>query len=325
MDNVIWGMIGCGDVTEIKSGPGLYKSESSELKGVFNRTLAKAESYAERHNLKKVYHSAEEMLKDDEINAVYIATPPNSHKDYAIACLNAGKIPYIEKPLAMSYKECIEIESCAKKKKLPVFTAYYRRGIEKFIKIKELIDSGAIGNIRYVTVSQVMSVEKSELYKKDLPWRVIPEISGGGKFLDMGTHVLDCLIWYFGQMVSLDGVVLNQGGYYEAEDTVAASFQFKNGVCGSGTWCYVGDKNKNEVQIAGDAGRIIYDGLSVKSFKLIQNDEVKVFNFKEPEHVAMPFEQAVVYELTGRKKSFANFNDAVNLTKKTMELLAGYY
>ncbi|MDF2615088.1 MAG: Oxidoreductase [Clostridia bacterium] len=149
MKSVNWGMIGCGDVTEVKSGPGLYKADHSNLMGVYNRTYEKAVDYTKRHGIKRVYHTAEELLNDKDIDIVYIATPPISHKQYAVACLEAGKIPYIEKPVAMNYQECLEIKQLLDELKIPVYAAFYRRGLEKFIKIKELLDQKVIGEIRY--------------------------------------------------------------------------------------------------------------------------------------------------------------------------------
>ncbi|NCB00802.1 MAG: Gfo/Idh/MocA family oxidoreductase [Spirochaetia bacterium] len=325
MKLINWGIIGCGNVTEVKSGPGLYKSENSNLKGVFNRNIDKAISYVNRHGLEKVYKSVQEMLADDELDVIYIATPPNSHKEYAIATLKAGKIPYIEKPVALSLEESMEIKTLSETLQIPVYIAFYRRGLDKFIKIKELLDKGEIGSVRYVYVTQIMKVEESELNRTTLPWRVIPSISGGGKFLDMAVHVLDCLIWYFGEMESIEGIVENRGGYYEAEDTIVANYRFKNGIVGSGTWCYVADKEINEVHIVGEKGRIVYDGLSATSFYVEKNGETQQFEFEQPTHVAMPYQQAVVNELIGKVKSYANFQEAINLVEMTDSLLKQYY
>lgn len=324
MENVNWGMIGCGNVTEVKSGPGLYKSNNSNLVAVYNRNYHKAVDYTKRHGIKKVYKTVDELLEDKTIDIVYIATPPNTHKEYAIKCLKAGKIPYIEKPVANSYEECLEIKALSDELNIPVYVAFYRRGLVKFLKIKELLDNKEIGDVRFVYVTQNRPVEEDELDRKNLPWRVVPSISGGGKFLDMGVHVIDCLTLYFGEMESINGIVENKGGYYDAEDTVMATFKFKNGVVGSGNWCYVADKQINKVEIVGDKGRIVYDGLSVKRFSLIKDGEEKVFEFENPEHVSMPYQQAIVNELIGKQKSFASFEEAINVVKMTDMLLNDY-
>ncbi|MDC7219386.1 MAG: Gfo/Idh/MocA family oxidoreductase [Spirochaetales bacterium] len=325
MKTVNWGIIGCGDVTEVKSGPGLYKAEHSRLLAVYNRTGERARDYARRHGVDRVYESAEELLADGEIDVVYIATPPNSHRDYALMTLKAGKIPYIEKPLTPSYEEAREIQSLSKELGIPVYVAFYRRGLEKFLKIKELLDRGTIGPIRYINITHTEPVKPVETDKKTQPWRVKPEISGGGKFLDMAVHVLDCLALFFGEFESMEGHVQNLGGYYGADDTISAVFRFKSGLCGAGNWCFVADKQENEVQIIGEKGRIVYDGMSVKEFRLILDGKEKTYQFEKPEHIAMPYEQALVYEILGQKKSHADFDQALSLTKVMSSLLAVYY
>jgi predicted dehydrogenase len=325
MKEVNWGLIGCGQVTEVKSGPGLYKSEHSNLVAVYDNTYERAVDYGRRHNVSNVYSSAEELLQDPNIDIVYIATPPKFHKYYAMKCLEYNKIPYVEKPLAMNYEECLAIKKKSEEVNIPVYVAFYRRGMEKFLKIKELLDQKTIGEIRYVYLTQIMKPEEAELQKSSLPWRVIPEISGGGKFLDMGVHVFDCLELFFGKMLCMNGLVENKGELYEAEDTVLATFKFENGIIGSGNWCYVADHNHNEVQIVGEHGRIVYDGLDSTQFRLIKQDLEEVFEFQEPEHVAMPYQQAVVNELIGKEKSHANFDEAMNLVKMTDMLLDDYY
>lgn len=310
-----WAIIGCGDVTEIKSGPGLYKLDNSNLVGVYNRTFSKSKDYAMRHGVKKIYKTSKELFTDNDVDVVYIATPPNTHFEYAIKTLNVGKIPYIEKPMVTNLQDAIAIQTLAKQKNITPYVAFYRRGLEKFIKIKEIIDSGVIGNIRIVNVTQLMQIDKLEISRKTRPWRVIPEISGGGKFLDVGTHVLDCLIWFLGEFESFSGIVENIGGYYETDDTVLTTFKFKNGVIGTGNWCFVADKHLSEVQIIGDRGNITYDGLSIKNFNLTVDNKTTEYKFEEPEHISMPYQNSINNELLGISKSNASFTDAINLVK----------
>lgn len=325
MKTINWAMIGCGSVTEKKGGPGLNKADNSSLAGVYSRTYEKALDYANRHQIDKVYKSVEELLTDETIDAVYIATPPSSHKEYAIAVLNSGKIPYIEKPVTTNYEDTLEIKELSEKLGIPVYIAFYRRGLEKFLKIKELIDNKTIGQVKYVNVTNTSKVRDNELNRDNLPWRVVPEISGGGKFMDVGVHVLDCLELYFGELDFLEGTVQNTGGYYDAEDTVIASFKFKSGIPGTGTWCYVADTYLNQVQIVGDKGRIVYKGLDPKDFTLIIDGVEKLYEFEVPDHVQMPLQQAIVNEILGMGQSHANFDQAVNLSKMMNVLLEKYY
>lgn len=324
MKKVRWGMIGTGSVTEVKSGPGFYKADNSELIGVYNRSIDKAKDWANRHGIEKVYKTIDEMLVDEDIDAVYIATPPNVHKEYSIRCMEAGKIPYIEKPMALDFNECLEIEKVSKEKNIPVYVAYYRRGMEKYIKIKEILDEGIIGDVRYVEYRQIMKPEESDFNRDLLPWRVRPEITGGGKFIDMGVHVLDILDYFFGHIIEVNGIATNLGGFYEVEDTVSASFMFENGVVGNGMWCFVADHEEEYIKIVGNKGHLIFEGLGYGAVSIHTNEGIKVLEFKSPTHVAQPYIQQVVDEILGIKKSNANINSSANVTKVTDTILEKY-
>lgn len=325
MKKITWAMIGAGVVTEVKSGPGLYKSEGSKLKGVYDVSKERTSDYCNRHHLEKAYESVEEILADDEIEIVYIATPPVTHKDYVLRVLEAKKIPYVEKPVAMNYKEALEIEEASKKAGIPVFVSYYRRGLEKHIKIKEMIENKVLGEPRYVRVLQSMRVEDSELDREKLPWRVKYEVSGGGKFFDMAVHVLDYLQFYFGDLKSLDGLARNLGNYYDVEDTVSATFEFENSVVGSGMWCYVADIDQDIIEIVFDKGRIVTSGLGNDSAEIHKNGVVEYLNFDAPEHIAMPYQQSVVNELLGKSKSNNNFKQAILPLKMIDKLYEPYF
>ena len=324
MKEVNWAIIGCGDVAEVKSGPGLYKSENSNLVGVYNRTFSKSVDFAKRHHVSKVYKTVEELLADASIDIVYIATPPKYHKDFALQVLNANKIPYVEKPVANSYAEFLEIKELSERKNIPVYIAFYRRGLEKYLKIKELLDSKIIGDIRFVSLKQLRKVEPSDLKKEHLPWRLIADISGGGKFIDMGVHMLDYLSFFFGNIIELKGSVSNQGEFYEVEDTVMINYKFENGTIGSGMFCYVSDKDENKCEIIGSDGRITFDVLSADSLTIEKNGKKEVLTFDVPENIAMPYEQAIVNEILGIKNCHNNLENALFLTKAIESLMQDY-
>lgn len=317
--NINWAMIGCGQVTEIKSGPGLYKAEYSKLYGVYDVNIMKAQDYANRHNVEFVFNSIDELLASDEIDIVYIATPPKFHKEYAIKALNKGKNVYVEKPISLSHEETMEICKLANEKKLKVYVAFYRRGQEKYKKIKDLIESGEIGKLRMIKVTQQQPVEEVEKNKETLPWRLNKEISGGGKFIDMALHILDIIQYIVGDISEMDGIVDNIGKYYEVDDIVLATFKCNSKlygqVYGSGSWCYVADKDVDLVELIGDEGRIEFAGLPGNNFTVEKNGEKKCYEFDVPENVAMPYEQEVVYELLGMARSSANLEQAIKLDK----------
>jgi predicted dehydrogenase len=324
LSEVCWGMIGCGNVTEKKSGPPLYKSSRSRVKGVFARRIEHSSDYAKRHGIPQVYPTAAALLADREIHAVYISTPPDTHKEYALAVLAAGKIPYIEKPMCMNYSECTEVLQAGKAANLPIYVAYYRRGLPKYLKIKELVDSGRIGEIRAVRLTHFMKPEPTDLVRSQLPWRVTPSISSGGKFVDMAVHVIDMVQFLFGDITSAAGFAENQGGYYDAEDTVLAAMRCASGVSVSGLWCYAGGIDREEMLILGDKGCIKTGGLFLTPIQVITDNDDELIAYPEPEHVAGPFVQTLVDEMTGGKKSAANAESAANNVRVVDTILAEY-
>ncbi|WRS26237.1 Gfo/Idh/MocA family oxidoreductase [Oscillospiraceae bacterium MB08-C2-2] len=324
MNEVCWGMVGCGAVTEKKSGPGLYKSANSRLKAVYDLDYEKACDYARRHGVPVVARTVENILNDPEITAVYLPTPPRFHKEYALRCLGAGKIPYIEKPMALRYEECLEVMEAAGKARLPVYVAFYRRGMEKYLKIKELIDSGALGSIRFVRLSHFMELEATDLDRENLPWRLTPSATFGGKFVDMATHVLDVVDFLFGKITHVQGVADNLGGFYPVEDTLSAVMRCESGVVVSGMWCYVADHNEEEMLIVGEKGHIRTTGLFYGPVRVTVQGREELLDFPEPEHVAQPYIQRIVNEMTGAVPSGADMQSAANNVKIVDDLLREY-
>ena len=145
-----WGIIGCGAVTELKSGPAYQKTDGFKLAAVMRRNLALAQDYALRHNIEAYSSDPADIINNDNIDAVYIATPPDSHKFYALQVADAGKPCCIEKPLAPSYADSLAIYNAFNDKDIPLFVAYYRRSLPRFNKVKALLESGAIGQVRTI-------------------------------------------------------------------------------------------------------------------------------------------------------------------------------
>ena len=138
MKTIRWGIIGCGDVTEVKSGPGFQNSKNSQLVAVMRRSGALAKDYALRHNVPKWYDDAQKLINDPDVDAVYIATPPAFHKEYTLKCAQAGKPVYVEKPMARNFEECMAMIEACENAGVPLFIAYYRRALDRFNKVKRI-------------------------------------------------------------------------------------------------------------------------------------------------------------------------------------------
>jgi len=297
MDSIRWGMIGCGDVTEVKSGPAFNKVSNSSLVAVMRRDADKAKDYAKRHNVPKWYSDANDLINNDDINAIYIATPPAFHEEYAIAAINAGKPVYIEKPMALDFESANMIAKVANEKNIKVSVAHYRRGQPLFNKVKQLLKEKIIGDVRFA---------KLEFYKKPLPpealkipkvaWRVNPAIAGGGLFHDIAPHQIDLMYWLFGGIEKASGYSNNQSKIYDADDIVSGNILFKSGVVFNGLWCFnVAEENvKDYCEIQGSEGKICFPVFEHKKIEIIKNGKTENILFEPLEHVQQPLIQKVV-------------------------------
>jgi predicted dehydrogenase len=303
MDQINWGIIGCGRVTEIKSGPAFNKVEHSRLVAVMRRDSGKAADYALRHNVSKWYNHADQLINDPDVNAVYVATPPSTHAEYAIKVMRAGKPVYVEKPMAMNEAECREMIKVSKETGQPLFVAYYRRSLPYFVKIKELIDSKVIGDVRIVNLKLHNPLKSEELnLEQQVGWRVDPSISGGGHFHDLASHQLDYLQYLLGPVKRVKGISTNQAGLYAADDITIALIEFESGALLNGSWCFTVPKNQTTdiTEIFGSKGKLSFSFFG-KPVIIVEkeNGEVEKIEIPYPQHVQQPNITLMVKTLQG--------------------------
>jgi predicted dehydrogenase len=297
MKCIRWGIIGCGDVTEMKSGPAFNKVANSSLVAVMRRDAAKAKDYAQRHNVSKWYSDADELINDDEVNAVYIATPPAFHEEYAIAAINAGKPVYIEKPMALDFASANMITKVAKEKNIKVSVAHYRRGQPLFNKVKQLLADKIIGDVLFARLAfykKPLNIDALDIPK--VAWRINPAIAGGGLFHDIAPHQLDLMYWFFGEIEKASGYAFSQSKLYNADDIVSGNILFKSGVIFNGLWCFnVAEENvKDHCEIQGSEGKICFPIFEHKKIEVIKNGKTENILFDPLEHVQQPLIQKVV-------------------------------
>lgn len=317
-----WGIIGCGDVTEVKSGPGFQKAENSQLVAVMRRNGKLAEDYAKRHHVPKWYDDAEALIHDSEVDAVYIATPPGFHKEYTLAAAKANKPVYVEKPMARNHQECLDMmDSCANRD-VPLFVAYYRRAQPRFLKVKEILDSGVIGTV--LTTSSIHLKKPEILQEGQIPWRLQPELSGGGLFFDLASHTLDLLDFLVGPIRDVSGHASNQSKLYEAEDIVSGSYVYQSGAHGTGVWCFSAYESRDYNEIIGTQGKLSFSTFDNVPIRLTTVDGVEEWEIEQPEHVQQPLIQSIVNELLGSGIS-PSLGESGARTNNVMEqLVKGY-
>lgn len=315
-------MIGTGDVTEVKSGPAFSKAEGSVLYAVANRTPEKAEDYSRRHGIPAWYPDPLDLIHDPKVDVLYVATPPDAHRDYALKCIQAGKPVYLEKPMARTHAECRVINQAAAKAGVKVWVAYYRRSLDYFLKIKGIIDSGRLGRILHLGIEQHFPPRPEDLKGDNPPWRVIPGISGGGYFHDMGCHALDILFYIFGDPLQVEGSSRNLGGLYRADDSVDARITLPGDIPLEGNWSFVAPAEKDSVVVRGEHGSLSFSVFSFAPIRLRSGSREEIFEADRPHHIQQPHIQSIVDELRGRGTCPSTGENAA-VTSRVMDRLTG--
>ncbi len=300
MKKINWGIIGCGDVTELKSGPAFSNIQNSSLVAVMRRDAGKAEDYAKRHNVPRWYNNASDLINDADVNAVYVATPPSSHEEYTLAALHAGKPVYVEKPISTNLVSALNMAEISRQLNVKLVVAHYRRGQHFFKKIKQLLID-TIGEVRFAKVELFKrALSEQELLVNKNAWRVNKNIAGGGLFHDLAPHQLDLAYYFFGEIENAEGYSLNQANLYDADDIVTGNILFKSGVLFSGTWCFNVDEQdeRDTFEIIGSKGRIAFSVFENSVITVTKNNKSETIFSDKPAHVQQPMiEEVVAYFL----------------------------
>ncbi len=325
MKTIRWGMIGCGDVTEKKSGPGFGKAANSELVAVMRRNGALAADYARRHGVSRWHDDAEAIIRADDIDAIYIATLTDTHCEYTLRCAAAGKPVYVEKPMAMNHAECLDMIAACRVAAVPLWVGYYRRALPRFLAVRNLVSEGRIGKVRTVISRHFQRPPPADQFTGGaVPWRVNPQLSGGGFFFEGACHTFDFLDFLFGPIVDVRGFAANQAGASRPEDIVTAMYWFDSGVFGSGTWCYTADFDEEYNEIVGERGRIRFSTTQPVPIRLYRVDSVEELSVGDPDHVHQPLIQTMVDELNGKGRCESAGESGARTAKVMEAILADF-
>lgn len=323
-----WGVMGAGDVCKVKSAPALNKIPGSRMVAVMRRNGQKAREFAELHQIPRWYDDADALISDPEVNAVYIATPPGSHRELTLKAAAAGKPVFVEKPMARTFQECLDMITACEQAGVPLFVAYYRRMLPNYLKIRELVDEGAIGEIRSVHIQMDKPINPVLDSEPD-NWRVKPALAGGGYFYDLASHQLDFLDFLLGPIADACGFAVNQAGLYEAEDQVAGAFRFESGVTGTGNWCFSSAKcaEIDLTTLIGSKGVISWPTFA-GYYVILKTDSAPDairFHFDMPQHIQQPLIETIVKELRGEEKSGTcpSTGTTAARTNRVMETITG--
>jgi len=318
MNTVRWGIIGCGDVTEVKSGPGFQKARGSALVAVMRRDRAKAEDFARRHGVPRAYERADDLIADADVDAVYVASPPSTHCELSLRVAAAGKPCLVEKPMAMDHGECLRMVQAFRDAAAPLWVAYYRRALPRYVAVKDLLAGGAIGRVTSVRV-EVM--DRLATGQDAAAWRFDPAIAGGGLLLDVGSHCVDLLDYLVGEIEEAAGFPVNTGGTYEAEDVTAAAFRMAGGVVGTGIWNFNAGDKRDGLVFAGSLGELRTPLFHEEDTVLSTAEGTVTYPVRNPPHVHQPLIQTIVDELLGRGRCESTGESGARATRVLDQVL----
>lgn len=324
MDRVRWGVIGAGDVVEYKSGPAFQRARHSELVAVMRRDRKLAEDFAHRHNVPRWYGDADELIHDPEVDAVYIATPPNSHRDYVERVARAGKPVYVEKPMARTAAECQSmINACGAAldgRGVPLFVAYYRRAMPRFATARQIIRSGRLGEVRSVLV------RNQKPAANHTSWRHDPAVSGGGLFVDLASHTFDWLDHVFGPLAAIAGDASHPlAGKGSAETAVSASFTFASGIAGAGLWDYAAHESVDSIEVIGSEASLRLSCFGVEPLVVSSSGTTTHIDAPYPEIVQLPMIQEITDFLTGRISQASSTGATALRTAQAIDTVLAQY
>jgi 1,5-anhydro-D-fructose reductase (1,5-anhydro-D-mannitol-forming) len=319
-----WGILGCGDVCEVKSGPAFQKAAGSELVAVMRRNGELARDYAERHGVPAWYDDAGRLIEDERVDAVYVATPPGSHEELALRVCAAGKPAYVEKPMARNHAECERMVEAFRSRGVPLFVAYYRRALPRFGKAKEIVDSGRLGSVTGVSCRFASAAHRSTS-PDALGWRFRAEDSGGGLFLDLASHTLDLLDFLFGPLADVAGAAANVASAYAVEDSVALQFRIASGALGTGQWNFASQVAEDVTVVTGSDGELRFSTFGQEPVELRTRAGLESFDLRNPPHVQGPLIQTVVDALAGRGECPSTGSSAARTSAVIDRALSSYY
>jgi 1,5-anhydro-D-fructose reductase (1,5-anhydro-D-mannitol-forming) len=317
--HVRWGIVGCGDVTEVKSGPAFRRVPGSSVSACMRRDADRARDYARRHGIERWTTDAAEVIDADDVDAVYVATPPSSHLDYVRRAAAAGKPVYVEKPMALDRAGAAAMVAACEAAGVPLFVAYYRRAQRRFEFARARLRDGSIGE---PTLVQCELHQPAPVDPGHAGWRWDPAVGGDGLLLDVGSHGLDLLDHWFGPIAEVRGFAASRLPWSRVTDEVVGAFRFESGMHGVGTWGFAGATRRDRITVVGTAGRL--------AVPLFADGPVKVTDARggvaehaiaQPAHVQEPLIATIVDELLGRGGSCPSTGASALRTQAVLDAL----
>jgi predicted dehydrogenase len=296
MNKVRWGLIGCGDIARKRVVPALKNSENSELIAISRANFLLAESFAKEFGIQNYYRYWQDMIKDNDIDAVYIATPVYLHIMQTVEAAFAGKHILCEKPMALNVHECEKMVEASLKNNVKLGVAYYRHFYPVIQKVKEILLSGEIGEPKIVEMNAYEWFDRRPGDPRY--WLLEKRKSGGGVMMDFGCHRIEVLQSIFGKIINIQSQIFNLHFKREVEDTAYVSLLFENEVQAILKVSNVVYEPKDTLIIYGTSGTIRIPVLNTGKITIFSKDGTRDEEFRPHQNLHQPliedFAQAVL-------------------------------
>lgn len=318
-----WGFLGCGNVVRKKSGEAFRAVPHSTIAAIMRRDPEGAREAAAFFGAETACSTVEDLLAAD-IDAVYIATPPGLHYDQAMACLAAGKPVYLEKPFARNYTEAKALTDAFEKAGIPLYVGHYRRALPRFLKIRQLLSSGVIGQVQAVEFHLNRIFNPKEATEK---WLYNPVLSGGGKFYDISPHTVDIFQFLFGEITDVSGKAENRGLDCPLADLVSLEVVTERNVRGKLTFDCAAKEKSDRMVVTGSDGTMEFSvhGKMDVAIRDGQGNLLEAFEIRDPVTVEQPMVESVVEDLLGLSRCEIHARDVVSTYAVIDKVLDPFY
>lgn len=313
-DAIGWGVLGGGRVVEAKSGPGFLIPGKSRVVAVSRRQLEDAEKTAATLGADRAVTSIQDLVSDQAVDAVYIASLPGLHFDAAKVCCDAGKPVYVEKPFVTSTSDAKALIEMFSSKKIGLYVAHYRRALPKFKVLKSMINQ-EIGQI--ISFDFYLSRRLSDAIMH--PWLFDPTLSGGGKFADIAAHSIDLLVYFFGNAVDIWACARHVKAPNGREDSVVLAIRFENGVCGTLNYNFLSPEKSDQLSVFGTKANLQFSVHGERKTEIqYQDGRREALELSIPTCIEAPMIEEVVRTLLGEGGNPCTGSDAIE-TIRIME------
>ena len=314
-----WLLAGAGDIAKKRVAPALSSVDGSHIEAVCDLRMERGRALASSYGVEKVYTDYETALCDNEIDAVYIATPVYLHTGMAVQALKAGKHVLVEKPLGLTGDDAVSAVTAEADTGLACGCAYFRRLSPRYTMLKKMIGNGAFGRIVLVRMAYFSWFDPAKNDPKY--WRTVFSRSGGGPVSDMGTHMFDVLIGLLGLPETVAAMTSTLERDWDVEDSAVMTMRMNGGALATASFHWNSKTWVHMFEIVGTESKVLWQPYDSGPVIATIGRDIQEFDMPNAENVHMPLVEDFVDAVREGRKPAVTFEEAA----KTNRLMDAVY